>query len=1101
MTGRHSLMPRLIRTLTLFLLSVSLPAMAADIDNDGIESSVDANDAIPLYHVSAGARHTCALDDSGVRCWGFNFSNRANPPELNGRALQVSAGGSHTCAISGSEVTCWGLNNDLQASPPELDNPVMISAGGSHTCAIENSGVVCWGNQDDDKTHPPTLNRPRAISAGTNHTCALDETGVLCWGGTDSGVLSPLPISDPVLEIQSGNAYACARTSTDIICWGDIPAPSNPKPEFISPKGLAVGKAHACAIEDGKPICWGDNSYGQSSAPDRNDIVQITAGDTHTCALTSSEVICWGDRSDGATLPPDLIEPTEVAARNGMACAIDGGEVKCWGDMRSAGDIPTFTDATNITLSSTNGCAIENGTVICWGNDSNGVTSPPSLNSPVALSMKGNAACAIDSNGTTCWGDSSPDLPTSSANATVIALGPAHTCLADGDRPVCWGNNGSGETTPTISSGVTDLALGFSHSCAIADNSVKCWGDNRNYQLLVPRLTTPTKIAAAQTHTCAIHSGGMRCWGLDTYNNYPTTLQNVVDVAVSAFTNCAISDSGLQCWGRNAYSETNSRTALSFSDHDGDGELDDTDPSAYNPTIYTKAPIADAGGAYEFVEGLSGQLDARASRDEGGVLTTWEWDIDSSDGVNFLNPDVSGETPEVSFETPGIYTITLRVTDGEGLTDTAQATATVLADTDRDSVPDINDTYPDSASASTDSDGDGFPDDCTSNQECLEDGLTPDPSLDDFDNDGIPTAEDSNDNLDTAPPSVIAAGDISLVASGEITLVDLLQESTPYASDFPNTVLAVLPKTEENNTTVEFESGRHQIEWCASDAAGNEGCDTQIVEITPLVSFTTVSQIAAEGGMVDVEVRLSGNPIQYPVKIPLRVNETLSTADNPGDHDASSQMISILEDDPLDDLQANMGRMQITITDDGVTGEADESITLELVTELDADSPEDKLIGAALGPQPDRTHIVTITEENVPPTVEIISDGQISLSDSSAKATVEIDDPNNHPSYFISWYLDGELIASGTDLLQVIYELGEISEGEHTLRVTVLDTGSPPRQGEDETIISYKKPSQSGGSSSSSSSGGGSGGSITLMLLVSLAVFKLHGRQRLRTKP
>ena len=81
--------------------------------------------------ISLGASHTCALlDDASVKCWGLNLDgqlgigdtrNRGGSPDDMGDALSgvalggnavsaLSAGTSHTCVVQASDVKCWGFN-------------------------------------------------------------------------------------------------------------------------------------------------------------------------------------------------------------------------------------------------------------------------------------------------------------------------------------------------------------------------------------------------------------------------------------------------------------------------------------------------------------------------------------------------------------------------------------------------------------------------------------------------------------------------------------------------------------------------------------------------------------------------------------------------------------------------------------------------------------------------------------------------------------------------------------------------------------------------------------------------------------------------------
>ena len=58
------------------------------------------------------------------------------------------------------------------------------------------------------------------------------------------------------------------------------------------------------------------------------------------------------------------------------------------------------------------------------------------------------------------------------------------------------------------------------------------------------------------------------------------------------------------------------------------------------------------------------------------------WDIDASDGVDWNDPDYSGVSPMHIFTQPGIYTVTLKVTDATGNFDVATITIFVNDITD-----------------------------------------------------------------------------------------------------------------------------------------------------------------------------------------------------------------------------------------------------------------------------------------------------------------------------------------------------------------------------------------------------------------------------------
>ncbi|MCB1614639.1 MAG: FG-GAP repeat protein, partial [Pseudomonadales bacterium] len=163
------------------------PTEWIDTDGDGIGNNLDDdddNDGVSdnsVTMISAGDFHTCALDDSGVHCWGRNNYGQSTVPALL-NPVAVSAANLHTCALDDSGVHCWGYNYYGQSTVPALLNPVAVSAGGYHNCALDDSGVHCWGSNSDGQTSVPALLNPVAVSAGDYHDCALDDSGVHCWG-------------------------------------------------------------------------------------------------------------------------------------------------------------------------------------------------------------------------------------------------------------------------------------------------------------------------------------------------------------------------------------------------------------------------------------------------------------------------------------------------------------------------------------------------------------------------------------------------------------------------------------------------------------------------------------------------------------------------------------------------------------------------------------------------------------------------------------------------------------------------------------------------------------------------------------------------------
>jgi alpha-tubulin suppressor-like RCC1 family protein len=157
--------------------------------------AIDLGSGRTALAISAGSAHACALlDNSAVKCWGFNTNGQLgqgsvdhlgdagsemgdNLPAIDlgsGRtALAISAGSAHTCAVlDNSAVKCWGYNNNGQLGQGSTSNlgdgsgemgdnltaidlgsgrtALAISAGSAHTCALlDNSAFKCWGQNDN----------------------------------------------------------------------------------------------------------------------------------------------------------------------------------------------------------------------------------------------------------------------------------------------------------------------------------------------------------------------------------------------------------------------------------------------------------------------------------------------------------------------------------------------------------------------------------------------------------------------------------------------------------------------------------------------------------------------------------------------------------------------------------------------------------------------------------------------------------------------------------------------------------------------------------------------------------------------------------------
>jgi hypothetical protein len=314
----------------LILISLSSLSFAVDTDRDGLPDDWEVdNGRDPLiadYQVSAGAFHSCALDDNGVSCW-----SKIDPP------------------------TQFSINSDVgQIDVPSLENPILISTGYKASCAVDDTGVVCWGKLAGSENDVPNLANPTELAVATDGSsiCAIDDTGVVCWGQNNNyGQLSP--------------------------------------PELINPRSLTAGNVNFCAVGDSGAVCWGGGEQEQSflDVTSLQNPTQISAGQGSTCAVDESGVVCMGYITNWDI--PELSNPTMVSVGGSNACAIDDFGVHCWGTDGWSGHlllkVPTLKNPSAVSLSKSanvgyhHACALTETGIVCWGHNREGQTDVPAI--------------------------------------------------------------------------------------------------------------------------------------------------------------------------------------------------------------------------------------------------------------------------------------------------------------------------------------------------------------------------------------------------------------------------------------------------------------------------------------------------------------------------------------------------------------------------------------------------------------------------------------------------------------------------------------------------------------------------------------------------
>jgi alpha-tubulin suppressor-like RCC1 family protein len=253
--------------------------------------------------VTVGGEHACGLTPSGAAyCWGQDVDgqlgdarrvNSTTPIPVSGGPgsiavfASMSAGFRHTCAIQGTVAFCWGRNDrgelGLGTNGGTLDTPGQvvgglqwsaISAGGdtvqqppplrfeSHTCGLTTSGqAFCWGSNESGQLGIGIVGGSSAvpvavsggltfsrISAGARHTCGLTTGGVVyCWGHNQDLQLGRGPGTGS--DVDSGNPQAIGAAVGG--------------PAGLTFTSVSAGTRHSCAIgSDGAAYCWGSNVFG-----------------------------------------------------------------------------------------------------------------------------------------------------------------------------------------------------------------------------------------------------------------------------------------------------------------------------------------------------------------------------------------------------------------------------------------------------------------------------------------------------------------------------------------------------------------------------------------------------------------------------------------------------------------------------------------------------------------------------------------------------------------------------------------------------------------------------------------------------------------------
>ena len=349
--------------------------------------------------LSAGANHTCVLNDNGrVYCWGDNSvgqlgngstESSLKPVAVSGRIrfTSISVGWDHTCGITEDlDAYCWGRGRYGRLGNGSSENrltPTVVSGGLSfasidsgmaHTCGITTDGDgFCWGRGEDGILGNDSVDSsavPVAVSggltfgsieAGSATTCGVTTDGdAYCWGASDFGNLLGQGEDDRDRKLVPG------------LVAGDFD---------FEPSSISVGLDHACAISTAdEAVCWGRGRYGKLGIGTPGDLgvienlktprkvngnisfASLAAGVFQTCGIaTDGTTYCWGRNGsgqlgDGTTtmrVEPEPVSDSpkvkEMTIGVDHACAVsESDDIYCWGN-GDAGKLGTRSTDNELT--------------------------------------------------------------------------------------------------------------------------------------------------------------------------------------------------------------------------------------------------------------------------------------------------------------------------------------------------------------------------------------------------------------------------------------------------------------------------------------------------------------------------------------------------------------------------------------------------------------------------------------------------------------------------------------------------------------------------------------------------------------------------------
>lgn len=220
-----------------------------------------------VTRVSAGGDHTCAVVGDGLYCWGHSGNGRLGIGKndvrqtyvvrpalvMRGSIAAVAADsvlGRHTCALVDAALYCWGENDlgQIGHGPPAVEvvhtplkvlerGVTSIAVNNGRTCAVVNGTEQCWryGAHGAIVARPPTeaIGRPGPAGTGVARYAGTFNGYICNFGpsvtrlfldgqGALAGEYARLP-EDPATAGESGTLDECQVLAGDAVqcTWHD----------------------------------------------------------------------------------------------------------------------------------------------------------------------------------------------------------------------------------------------------------------------------------------------------------------------------------------------------------------------------------------------------------------------------------------------------------------------------------------------------------------------------------------------------------------------------------------------------------------------------------------------------------------------------------------------------------------------------------------------------------------------------------------------------------------------------------------------------------------------------------------------------------------